>query len=169
MLIFKRLIHSASRGFPQWVELHYDDMNKLHPPWPLPPAVSGQRPISRVPGGIFPNSITRVVPGLSSGRCQPIRGETPSVTSLLAQQHGLAIQCDMNSQTSVLNFKSTNKVRRRSVEMFQVAIAACMFSVLIKNLNVYRKHENSRAWGSNPQSSENRQTRYLLRHIAAKK
>ena len=49
MLIFKRLIHSASRGFPQWVELHYDDMNKLHPPWPLPPAVSGQRPVSRVP------------------------------------------------------------------------------------------------------------------------
>ena len=29
---FKRLIHSASRGFPQWVELHYDDMDKLHPP-----------------------------------------------------------------------------------------------------------------------------------------
>ena len=49
MLIFKRLIHSASRGFPQWVELHYDDMDKLHPPWPLPPAVSGQRPVSRVP------------------------------------------------------------------------------------------------------------------------
>ena len=35
MLFFKRLIHSASRGFPQWVELHYDDMDKLHPPWPL--------------------------------------------------------------------------------------------------------------------------------------
>ena len=49
MLIFKRLIHSASRGFPQWVELHYDEMDKLHPPWPLPPAVSGQRPVSRVP------------------------------------------------------------------------------------------------------------------------
>ena len=49
MLIFKRLIHSASRGFPQWVELHYDDMDKLHPPWPLPPAVSGQRPVSCVP------------------------------------------------------------------------------------------------------------------------
>ena len=49
MLIFKRLIHSASRGFPQWVELHYDDMDKLHPPWPLPPAVSEQRPVSRVP------------------------------------------------------------------------------------------------------------------------
>ena len=49
MLIFKRLIHSASRGFPQWVELHYDDMDKLHPPLPLPPAVSGQRPVSRVP------------------------------------------------------------------------------------------------------------------------
>ena len=49
MLIFKQLIHSASRGFPQWVELHYDDMDKLHPPWPLPPAVSGQRPVSRVP------------------------------------------------------------------------------------------------------------------------
>ena len=49
MLIFKRLIHSASRGFPQWVELHYDDMDKLHPLWPLPPAVSGQRPVSRVP------------------------------------------------------------------------------------------------------------------------
>ena len=49
MLIFKRLIHSASRGLPQWVELHYDDMDKLHPPWPLPPAVSGQRPVSRVP------------------------------------------------------------------------------------------------------------------------
>ena len=49
MLIFKRLIHSASRGFSQWVELHYDDMDKLHPPWPLPPAASGQRPVSRVP------------------------------------------------------------------------------------------------------------------------
>ena len=48
MLIFKPLIHSASRDFPQWVELHYDDMDKLHPPWPLPPAVSGQRPVSRV-------------------------------------------------------------------------------------------------------------------------
>ena len=48
MLIFKRLIHLASRGFPQWVELHYDDMDKLHPPWPLPPAVSGQRPVSCV-------------------------------------------------------------------------------------------------------------------------
>ena len=35
MLIFKRLIHSASRGFPQWVELHYDDMDKLHPPFGL--------------------------------------------------------------------------------------------------------------------------------------
>ena len=31
------------------MELHYDDMDKLHPPWPLPPAVSGQRPVSRVP------------------------------------------------------------------------------------------------------------------------
>ena len=31
------------------VELHYDDMDKLHPPWPLPPAVFGQRPVSRVP------------------------------------------------------------------------------------------------------------------------
>ena len=49
MLIFTRLIHSTSRGFPQWVELHCDDMDKLHPPWPLPPAVSGQRPVSRVP------------------------------------------------------------------------------------------------------------------------
>ena len=29
-----------------------------------------------------------------------------------------------------------------------------MFSVLIKNEYVYRKHENSRAWGSSPQSSE---------------
>ena len=38
MLIFKRLIHSASRDFPQWVELHYDDIDKLHP-----------RPVSRVP------------------------------------------------------------------------------------------------------------------------
>ena len=45
MLIFTRLIHSASRG----LELHYDDMDKLHPPWPLPPVVSGQRPVSRVP------------------------------------------------------------------------------------------------------------------------
>ena len=52
MLIFKRLIHSASRGFPQCVELHYDDMDKLHPPWPLPPAVSGQlwRPARSRPG-----------------------------------------------------------------------------------------------------------------------
>ena len=31
------------------MELHYDDMDKLHSPWPLPPAVSGQRPVSRVP------------------------------------------------------------------------------------------------------------------------
>ena len=50
MLIFTWLIHSASRGFPQWVELHYTsyDIDKLHPPWPLPPGVSGQRPVSRV-------------------------------------------------------------------------------------------------------------------------
>ena len=40
------------------------------------------------PGRIFPNSVTRVVPGLSGRSCQPIRDETPSVTSLLAQQHG---------------------------------------------------------------------------------
>ena len=31
------------------MELHYNDIDKLHPPWPLPPAVSGQRPVSRVP------------------------------------------------------------------------------------------------------------------------
>ena len=48
MLNFTQLIHAASRGFPQWVELHCDDMDKLHPPWPLPPAVSGQRPVSCV-------------------------------------------------------------------------------------------------------------------------
>ena len=41
------------------------------------------------PGGIFPNSITWVVPDLSGRRCQLIRDETPSVTSLLAQQHGV--------------------------------------------------------------------------------
>ena len=28
---------------------HCDDMDRLHPLWPLPPAVSGQRPASRVP------------------------------------------------------------------------------------------------------------------------
>ena len=49
MLIFKRLIHSASRGFSGWSYVHYDDMDKLHPPWPLPPAVSGQRPVSHAP------------------------------------------------------------------------------------------------------------------------
>ena len=59
MLIFKRLIHSASRCFPQWVELHYDDMDKLHPPWPLPPAVSGQRPVSRVPAAAAQGPIIR--------------------------------------------------------------------------------------------------------------
>ena len=49
----------------------------------------GPRSGSAGPAGrIFPNSITRVVPGLSSGRCQPIRDETPSVTLLLTQQHG---------------------------------------------------------------------------------
>ena len=26
------------------MELHYDDMDNLHPLWPLPLAVSGQRP-----------------------------------------------------------------------------------------------------------------------------
>ena len=35
MLIFTRLISSAGRGFPQWVELRCDDMDMLHPPWPL--------------------------------------------------------------------------------------------------------------------------------------
>ena len=49
MLIFTRLISSAGRGFPQWVELRCDDMDRLHPPWPLPPAVPGQQPVSRVP------------------------------------------------------------------------------------------------------------------------
>ena len=44
-----RMISSSGRGFPQWVELHCDDMDRLHPLWPLPPAVSGQRPASRVP------------------------------------------------------------------------------------------------------------------------
>ena len=74
----------------------------------------------------------------------------------------------MNSLTSVLDFESMNKMRRRSVEMFQVAIAAvCLtcFSVLIKNEYVYRKYENSRARTHNLPKS--RQTRYLLRHIAA--
>ena len=47
MLIFTRLI--SGRGFPQWVELRCDDMDRLHPPWPLPPAVPGQLPVSRVP------------------------------------------------------------------------------------------------------------------------
>ena len=49
MLIFTRMIFLAGRGFPQWVELRCDDMDRLHPLWPLPPAVSGQRPVSRVP------------------------------------------------------------------------------------------------------------------------
>ena len=49
MLIFTRMISSAGRGFPQWVELRCDDMDRLHPLCPLPPAVSGQRPASRVP------------------------------------------------------------------------------------------------------------------------
>ena len=48
-------------------------------PWAMAP---------RRPGGIFPNSVTRVVPDLSGRSCQPIRDETPSVTSVLAQQHG---------------------------------------------------------------------------------
>ena len=74
------------------------------------------------PGRIFPNSITRLVPGLSCRRCQPIRDETP-VTSLLAQQHGLASQCDMNSPTSVLNFESKKMMRRRSV-LFRQRLSA---------------------------------------------
>ena len=49
------------------------------------PTEDGETPY---PGGIFPNSVTRVVPGLSGRSCQPIRDETHSVTSLLAQQHG---------------------------------------------------------------------------------
>ena len=49
MLSFTQMISSASRGFPQWVELRCNDRDKLHPLWPLPPAVSGQRPASRVP------------------------------------------------------------------------------------------------------------------------
>ena len=32
MLIFMRVNHSASRGFPQWVELHCDDMDYIFPP-----------------------------------------------------------------------------------------------------------------------------------------
>ena len=45
MLIFTLMISSAGRGFPQWVELHRDDMDRFHPLWPLPPPVSGQRPV----------------------------------------------------------------------------------------------------------------------------
>ena len=37
------MISSAGRGFPQWVELRCDDMDRLHPPWLLPPAVPGQQ------------------------------------------------------------------------------------------------------------------------------
>ena len=35
------MISSAGRGFPQWVELHCDDMDRLHPPLPLPAFASG--------------------------------------------------------------------------------------------------------------------------------
>ena len=37
------------------MELRCGDMDRLHPLWPLPPAVPGQRPVSRVPaaaGGV---------------------------------------------------------------------------------------------------------------------
>ena len=83
MLIFKRLIHSASRGFPQWVELHYDDMDKLHPPWPLPPAVSGQRPVSRVPAAAA--GADRV--GRAAGGWAEAHGGGPGET------HGGVITC----------------------------------------------------------------------------
>ena len=65
-------------------------------------------------------------------QASPAADASQSETRLLLWRHcwlnntGLAIQCDMNSLTSVLNFESKNKMRRRSVEMFQVAIAACL-------------------------------------------
>ena len=36
----------------------------------------------------YSRTVARVVPGLSGRSCQPIKDETPFVTSLLAQQHG---------------------------------------------------------------------------------
>ena len=41
-MLIKRLIHSPSRGFPQWVELHYDDMDSTLPGLCLVWAATGQ-------------------------------------------------------------------------------------------------------------------------------
>ena len=77
----------------------------------------------------------------------------------------------MNSLTSVLNFESKNKMRRRSVEMFQVAVASClsdMFSVLIINEYTFIANMKNTARGARTHNlPKSRQTRYLLRHIAA--
>ena len=109
-------------------------------------------------------------------QASPAADASQSETRLLLWRHcwlnntGLAIQCDMNSLTSVLNFESKNKMRRRSVEMFQVAIVAClsdMFSVPIKT-NTFIANMKTPARGARTHNlPKSRQTRYLLRHIAA--
>ena len=70
----------------------------------------------RSPGSIFPNSVTRVVPGLSGRSCQPIRDETPSVTSLLAQQltWGSPGNSSRWSDDAMVNDMKWDTIRRRS-------------------------------------------------------
>ena len=109
-------------------------------------------------------------------QASPAADASQSETRLLLWRHcwlnntGLAVQCDMNSLTSVLNFKSKNKMRRRSVEMLQVAIAAvCLtcFPFWLKT-DTFIANMKTLARGARTHNlPKSRQTRYLLRHIAA--
>ena len=112
------------------------------------------------PARIFPNSVTRVVPGLSGRSCQPIRDETPSVTSLLAQQHGArqaiaAVGVMMRWLTTWSETRQGEEVLNRHVTGGNSG-RSYMFSVLslVKYGYIYSKREKFRAWGSNPPPSE---------------
>ena len=112
MLIFKRLIHSASRGFTQWVELHYDDMNKLHPPWPLPPAVSGA-----ATGQSRPGCGGRRGVGRAAGGWAEAHGGGPGKT-----HGGVIITCLQDCRSGLIRRQSYKKILTLPTIQLKLAI-----------------------------------------------